>query len=118
MSNAKIMYLRDKKGIPCVTIAFRLDDNFTPEKPEIRFGYAVQCVGTDEWDRSVGRQKAEGRLNSHCENVLIAVSPEEAKTNAGQMNAIVRSILAADPTSIPTRMRRGAANWLKSSRKA
>lgn len=103
MSETKFMYLRNAVGVPEVTIAYQLAG-----VDKIRFGYAVQNVDQDKWNRTLGRKIAEGRLNSSDSFVVVKIDPTVAHANNAQMAAIADSIRHAD---VPTRMRAGAQRW-------
>ena len=124
-NNEKIMYLRDKNGVPCVTIAFRDEGAAQDYRPgelnsgaqKIAFGYAAQSVGIDKWDRDFGRKKAIGRLNSYGEYFEVILSEKDAASNRGKMHSIASFIVNSNPELFPTRVRQGAKNWLKACKK-
>jgi hypothetical protein len=105
MNDIRFMYLRDESGRPRVTIAYKLAGI-----DRVQFGYAVQNVDADKWDREIGRKKALGRFNSNNEYCYAKVDPTLAHKNNAVMAAIVDTIRTSE---VPTRMKRAAQLWVE-----
>jgi hypothetical protein len=103
------MYLRDKSDKPFVTIAYKQDQQ---DPNRIIFGYAVQNVKHDEWNRKLGRIKAEGRMKSVNEHISFHVPEtfERCRTKGNVAFEIVQFIIESEK-KFSSKVKRAAKRW-------
>jgi hypothetical protein len=107
MNNVRIMYLRSVSGTPVGCVAMRLDR----KRNEVEF--AVSSLNPrDNFERSVGRQLAIGRLAEHP--MRVPVPP------CASAHAVTRAVVAvvANMSSVSSRVRAGARRWMNTKRES
>jgi len=105
----RIQYLKDEHGHYVGCIAIR-------ERPELQSGdryvveYRVSTVNPlDEFDKDVGRQLALGRVMEAPYIVHVTRNP-----SMHEVGIVVMRDISKDST-LPSRVRRAAKNWLRKS---
>lgn len=105
----RIQYLKDANGKYVGCIAIR-------ERPELQSGdryaveYRVSSVNPlDDFDKDVGRQLALGRMLEAPYIVHVAQNPSMHEVSIVIMRDIVKD------STLPSRVRRAARNWLRGS---
>jgi len=105
MPKTKIMYLRDEKNFRVACVAFSVN------KGRKKISYQVSTVNPsdfNDFDRSLGRQIAIGRL---IEKPIELSLPKDVEKNFDIETLVLANIATAK--GVPTRTKNAAQNWFK-----
>lgn len=106
----RIQYLKDEGGhyVGCIAIHERPDLGVAGDRYVVE--YRVSAVNPlDEFDKDVGRQLALGRMMEAPFIVHVTRNP-----SMHEVSIVVMRDIAKD-SSVPSRVRKAAKNWLRKS---
>lgn len=111
MSDVRFFYLRNRKGFPVVTVATRVTKNAEGKVKSVAYGIATHNP-KDPFNRQVGMQVAEGRLNRKPE-CLNAIGETVAHTVVSDIFNLKMWNSYDYVPQFPERTRKAAKLWLE-----